>query len=94
MKTEYSISGMDETGRHVTDPLFGDMDIRADGFFTEAAARVGANTLFGQSDKVAYVTVRESIQETEGGSWREGRVVGTVHRKPRVVPIPDPEVEW
>lgn len=94
MKIEYSISGMDETGRHVMDPMFGDMDIRADGFKTVEAAREAAATLFGHSPKVAYVSLRESVQQFPGGSWMGGRYIESIPRNPPAIPIPDPEVEW
>ncbi|MBD3004622.1 hypothetical protein [Streptomyces sp. 5-10] len=80
-KIDYSVIGLDDKGRYVTDPICADLDIRADGYPTvEAAVKEGAPGLFGQSPKVVRVLVRESVQELSGGSWRAGRVVQSIDR--------------
>lgn len=81
MRIDYSAVGYDENGRNVMDPVWSDMDIRADGFESVDAATEGARNLFHHSSKVAFVSIRESVQEIEGCSWRAGNGVKKITRE-------------
>lgn len=80
MRTEYTAIGVDANGNYITDPVCRDLDIRADGFVSVAAAEEGAAILFAMSDRVASVLIRESVQQLQGASWTAGSVVKRVER--------------
>ena len=53
---------------------------------TLAAARAHAEHLFATIAQVAFVDIRESVQEYEGGMWKAGRHVERIERGDRPGP--------
>lgn len=80
-RVTYSAVGFTEDGNNVNVWMWGDwMDIRAEGFETAEEAEAHAPTLFGQDERVAFVSISESVQDSPGGGWHSGRAVARVER--------------
>lgn len=77
----YTAIGYAENGGSVNYQWGGDiMDVRADGIETIEKARARALELFDQDDRVAFVSISESIQKVPGCGWHPGRTVFRVDR--------------